>query len=49
MSKRKCPNCGHIYWINVYVDEEYACPRCGYVEEEKVVGQLKGRITITDD
>ncbi|MEE9585544.1 MAG: hypothetical protein V3W09_01435 [Nitrososphaerales archaeon] len=49
MSKHKCSNCGHIYWVNIHVEDEYACTNCGYVEDEKIIGQLKGRTTIADD
>lgn len=49
MSKRTCPNCKHIYWVNVYMDNEYACPNCGYVETERIFGQLKGRRAIADE
>ncbi|HEY4699548.1 MAG TPA: hypothetical protein VIH27_04160 [Nitrososphaerales archaeon] len=49
MSKRKCSNCGFSYWVNVYVDEEYVCPQCGFVENEKLVGQKQGRIGVMDE
>ena len=49
MSKKTCSNCGYIYWVNVQMDNEYACSNCGYVENERIVGQLKGRRAIADE
>jgi len=49
MAKKTCSNCGNTYWVNVHVDMEYACPKCGFVEDERIVGQLKGRIAIADE
>ncbi len=49
MSKKTCSNCGYIYWVNVQMDNEYACSNCGYVENERIIGQLKGRRAIADE
>jgi ribosomal protein S27AE len=49
MSKKTCSNCGNVYWVNVHMDNEFACPKCGFVENDKIEGQLKGRLTLADD
>ena len=49
MGKKVCSTCGEIYWINLFIDSEYACPKCGYVEADRIVGQLSGKQNITDE
>lgn len=49
MVKKTCSNCRNEYWINVQIDSEYACTKCGFVEPERIEGQLQGRTAIADE
>lgn len=49
MSRKVCSNCKNEYWVNRNVDEEYVCTKCGYVEEDRMIGQLSGRINVVDE
>jgi len=43
VGRHECSNCGEVYYINPSVDYEFACPKCGLVEPERMVGQRSGR------
>jgi hypothetical protein len=47
--KKICLNCDNAYWVNVHIDNECACPKCGVVDKEKIIGQREGRIGLADE
>tara|TARA_B100000749_G_C18386385_1_gene448310 strand:- start:74 stop:226 length:153 start_codon:yes stop_codon:yes gene_type:complete len=50
LGKHKCSNCNREYYINLAVDIELACPKCGFVESNSLIGQKTGRSdNIADD
>ena len=43
MGKHQCSRCKKIYYVNPDIDNEFTCPKCGLVENERMIGQKTGR------